>query len=169
MNKFEFKNLTPFKWFILENFPFIEADFDALTEWQLFCKLGKEINKIIDSQNVVGDEMEKFSQAFIDLQNYINNYFDKLDVQDEINNKLNEMATDGTLANIINQQLLGSINNQINENYTELNKKISQNTSNINGLNSQNIALENKVNSLASGSPAGVYDTLNAFYPDRLP
>lgn len=105
MNKFEFKNLTPFKWFVLENFPFIEADFDALTEWQLFCKLGKEINKIIDSQNVVGSEMEKFSQAFIELQNYVNNYFDNLDVQDEINNKLNEMSKDGTLQEIISVYL----------------------------------------------------------------
>ena len=105
MNKFEYKNLTPFKWFVLENFPFIEADFDALTEWQLFCKLGKEINKIIDSQNVVGTEMEKFSQAFIELQNYVNNYFENLDVQDEINNKLNEMAKDGTLQEIIGEYL----------------------------------------------------------------
>ena len=105
MNKFEFKNLTPFKWFVLENFPFIEADFDALTEWQLFCKLGKEINKIIDSQNVVGTEMEKFSQAFIELQNYVDNYFKNLDVQDEINNKLNEMTEDGTLQEIISAYL----------------------------------------------------------------
>ena len=105
MNKFEYKNLTPFKWFVLENFPFIEADFDALTEWQLFCKLGKEMNKIIDSQNVVGTEMEKFSQAFIELQNYVNNYFENLDVQDEINNKLNQMAESGQLADIILQYL----------------------------------------------------------------
>ena len=116
MNKFEFKNLTPFKWFVLENFPFIEADFDALTEWQLFCKLGKEINKIIDSQNVVGTEMEKFSQAFIELQNYVDNYFENLDVQDEINNKLNEMATDGTLAKIINEEIFTELNNKINTN-----------------------------------------------------
>ena len=105
MNKFDYKNLTPFKWFVLENFPFIEADFDALTEWQLFCKLGKEINKIIDSQNVVGTEMEKFSQAFIELQNYVDNYFKNLDVQDEINNKLNEMAESGQLTDIIAQYL----------------------------------------------------------------
>ena len=101
MNKFEYKNLTPFKWFVLENFPFIEADFDALTEWQLFCKIGKEINKIIDSQNVVGTEMEKFSQAFIELKNYVDNYFENLDVQDEINNKLNKMVEDGTLPEIV--------------------------------------------------------------------
>lgn len=105
MNKFSYKNLTPFKWFVLENFPFIEADFDALTEWQLFCKIGKEINKIIDSQNLVGSEMEKFSQAFIELKSYVDNYFKNLDVQDEINNKLNEMAETGELQTIIDNFL----------------------------------------------------------------
>ena len=68
MNKYEYKKLTPFKWFVIENFPFIEADFDAITEWQLFCKLGKEINKIIDSQNLLGNEMENISNAFISLR-----------------------------------------------------------------------------------------------------
>lgn len=103
MNKFNFNKLTPFKWFILENFPFIEADFDALTEWQLFCKLGKEMNKIINSENTLGTQMENVTNAFIDLQNYVNNYFDNLDVQEEINNKLNEMAESGQLAEIIAQ------------------------------------------------------------------
>lgn len=114
MDKFNYKKLTPFKWFILENFPFIEADFDALTEWDLFCKLGKEINKIIDSQNLIGQEMENVTNAFIDLQNdyiekfnnlqeYVNNYFNNLDVQDEIDNKLNEMAESGQLQEIFEQ------------------------------------------------------------------
>ena len=105
MNKFDYKNLTPFKWFVLENFPFIEADFDALTEWQLFCKLGKEINKIIDSQNLVGEQAETLTNAFNNLKNYVDNYFENLDVQDEINNKLNEMAESGELTEIIEQYL----------------------------------------------------------------
>lgn len=105
MNKYSYKNLTPFKWFVLENFPFIEADFDALTEWQLFCKLGKEINKIIDSQNIVGEQAENLTNAFNNLKNYVDNYFNNLDVQDEINNKLNEMAEDGTLQEIIGEYL----------------------------------------------------------------
>lgn len=105
MNKFEYKNLSPFKWFVLENFPFIEADFDALTDWQLYCKLGKEINKIIDSQNIVGEQAENLTNAFNNLKNYVDNYFDNLDVQDEINNKLNEMAESGELTEIIAQYL----------------------------------------------------------------
>ena len=121
MNKFEFKNLTPFKWIVLENFPFIEDDFDSLTEWQLFCKIGKEINKIIDSQNNVGTEMEIVSNQFITLQNYVNNYFDNLDVQEEINNKLNEMAQDGSLAKIINQEIFSDLNTKITNLQDEIN------------------------------------------------
>ena len=105
MNKFDYKNLTPFKWFVLENFPFIEADFDALTEWQLFCKLGKEMNKIINSENTLGTQVENVTNAFIELQKFVNNYFANLDVQEEINNKLNTMAQDGTLQNIISEFL----------------------------------------------------------------
>lgn len=105
MNKYDFRKLTPFKWFVLENFPFIEADFDALTEWQLFCKLGREMNKIIKSVNESGEQVEKLTDAFISLQEYVENYFKNLDVQDEINNKLNEMAESGELQDIINQYL----------------------------------------------------------------
>ena len=142
MNKFEFNKLTPFKWFVLENFPFIEADFDALTEWQLFCKLGKEINKIINSENTLGTQMENVTNAFIDLQNYVNNYFNNLDIQDEINNKLNEMVTDGTLAKIINQEIFANLNEKIEKNTNDinnLNEKIEKNTNNISDL-------ENKLN-----------------------
>lgn len=148
MNKFNYTNLTPFKWFVLENFPFIEADFDALTEWQLFCKLGKEMNKIINNENILGTQVVNVTNAFIELQNYINNYFDNLDVQDEINNKLNEMAEDGTLTTLIE--------NYVNP-YIELqNKRISQ--------------IENKISIIGSGSPAGVYanvETLTSEDPDH--
>ena len=34
----KFKRLTPFKRCVLQNFPFIEADFDALTNYGLLCK-----------------------------------------------------------------------------------------------------------------------------------
>lgn len=88
--KYDYKKLTPFKWFVLENFPFIEADFDALTNWQLFCKLGKEINKIIDSQNLVGKQVETLTST---LEN--------LDIQDEVNKKLDDMAKSGELEEII--------------------------------------------------------------------
>ena len=101
MSEYNYTNLTPFKWFILENFPFIEESLDAITNYQIYCKLGEEINKIINKVNESGEEIETLTNSFIALQNYVNNYFSNLDVQDEIDNKLDEMAQNGTLAEIL--------------------------------------------------------------------
>ena len=103
MNKYKYNpiKMTPFKWFVLENFPFIEEDFDAITSYQLWCKLKQYFDKVSTKTNELGNEVEKLSGAFIVLKNYVDNYFKNLDVQDEINNKLDEMAEDGTLQQII--------------------------------------------------------------------
>lgn len=120
---FNFKKLPPFKFFVLQNFPFIEADFDAINNYQLLCKVVEYLNKVIENNNKIGEQTENLTNAFIELQNYVNNYFDNLDIQEEINNKLDEMAQDGTLAKIINEEILttkmnkyNSINEMINDN-----------------------------------------------------
>lgn len=101
MNNFDYNNLTPFKWFVLENFPFIENDFEAINNYRLFSKVVEYLNNTIDNMNLTGEQMENVTNAMSNLQNYVNNYFDNLDVQDEINNKLDEMVEDGTLQDII--------------------------------------------------------------------
>lgn len=105
MNNFNYKNLCPFKWFVLQNFPFIEADFDAITNYQLYCKVVEYLNKVIEDTNKIGNQVENLTNAFIELQNYVNDYFENLDVQEEIDNKLDTMAQDGTLQNIISEFL----------------------------------------------------------------
>lgn len=44
---------------------------------------------------------EKTQKAFLELQQYVSDYFNNLDVQDEINNKLDEMLEDGSLSTLI--------------------------------------------------------------------
>lgn len=87
---FDYERLHPFKWYILENFPFLEDSIDVLTNYQLFCKLGEMYNKEIDAINTLGIQVEG-----------ITDWFDNLDVQDEVNNKLDEMAESGELQEII--------------------------------------------------------------------
>ena len=60
---------------------------------------------IIPVVNANGAATEELQELFVTLQNYVNNYFDNLDVQDEINNKLDEMAESGQLTDIIAQYL----------------------------------------------------------------
>nr|DAI89285.1 MAG TPA: hypothetical protein [Caudoviricetes sp.] len=45
MNNFSYKNLCPFKWFVLQNFPFIEADFDAITNFILSINIRRLENE----------------------------------------------------------------------------------------------------------------------------
>lgn len=45
------------------------------------------------------------AEAVIELQNYVKNYFDNLDLQDEVSNKLDEMAEDGTLSDLISEAI----------------------------------------------------------------
>lgn len=82
--------LKPFRRFVMQNFPFIEKDFQDLDSYGLWCKVVEYLNKTIDSQNEVTAQME-----------YILNYFNNLNVQEEIDNKLDEMAESGELADII--------------------------------------------------------------------
>lgn len=110
-----YKKLTPFKWFVLQNFPFIDEDFDAITNYQMFCKLGEEINKVIESQNLVGEQVENLTNSYNALANYVNNYFASLDVQEEINNKLDEMADSGELGEIINIEIFNELNEKIDD------------------------------------------------------
>ena len=110
----DMKNLTPFKLCVLQNFPFIEADFDAVTNYQLLCKVVEYLNKVIDNNNKQNDNINQLEQNFITLYNYVKDYFDNLDVQKEINMKLDEMSEDGTLAKIINQDIFSELNKKIN-------------------------------------------------------
>ena len=47
------------------------------------------------------DAIEELQQQMVTLQQYVNDYFENLDVQEEINNKLDDMADSGQLENII--------------------------------------------------------------------
>lgn len=100
--------IRPFNLFCAQNFPLIEENFDALTTYQLLCKLNGYLNQIITDLNITEDNMntqnnniKMLLNAYNELQSYVNTYFDNLDVQEEINNKLDEMAASGVLEDIL--------------------------------------------------------------------
>lgn len=95
------KFISPFISCVVQNFPFIEESFDGLTQYQLLCKIVEKLNAVITQTNTQTENIEKLEEAFTTLKNYVDNYFNNLDVQTEINNKLDEMATSGELEEII--------------------------------------------------------------------
>ena len=58
-------------------------------------------NTIIPTINNNGLAVEELQDKYIELKSYVDDYFTNLDVQQEINNKLDSMVTDGTLQEII--------------------------------------------------------------------
>lgn len=107
--EFKPKILTPFKRAVIQQFPFIEEDFDALTNYGLLCKIVEYLNNLLESQNEVNEQTVALTNAFNELKDHVDNYFDNLDVQNEINNKIDEMFQRGELntilANYVDPQL----------------------------------------------------------------
>ena len=139
----DLKNITPFKLCVLTNFPFIEADFDAVTNYQLLCKVVEKLNEIIANTDKQNSNIELLETNFATLYNFTKNYFDNLDVQEEINNKLDKMAEDGSLSALIKPF------------FDEYKKEID---GIVNTQNSKISVLENRMDSfssLPSGSTTG--------------
>lgn len=88
----EYKNLTSFQLFTLTNFPFLADDFDRMTNEELLYKIVEYVNNVIANEQSVTENTQNLYNAYVNLQNFINDYFNNLDVQENINIKLDELA-----------------------------------------------------------------------------
>lgn len=71
------------------------------------------VRRLYKFVNELATCVQDLDKEFTDLKEYVDNYFNNLDISSEIKTVLNEMIEDGTLAEIINQELFGNINNEI--------------------------------------------------------
>lgn len=83
---------------------------DSLSYYELLGKVIDSLNKVITDQNAVQENVNSLLLAYNELQGYVNNYFDNLDVQNEINHKLDEMAESGELLSIIRDTVIAAAN-----------------------------------------------------------
>ena len=90
-----------FRDFVIQNFPFLEDDFDALTDYELFCKMVEYMRKALEDVDSFQTQLTAFNQEL----DYYENYFNNLDLQEEVDHKLDEMAESGELTDIIAQYL----------------------------------------------------------------
>ena len=120
---------------------------DTVTLLELDRKLYKIVHELVIA-------MQGLSEDYDNLKTYIDDYFKNLNLESEVQRVINQMVDDGTLANIINEELLTEINQNIdkltsdietiNNSITTINEKIDTANTNIN-TNSENIkTLKNK-------------------------
>lgn len=120
----QYTTLRPFRFWCQKVLPAVYDD--SLSYYELLTKVIDYLNKTMEDvetsigdvdnlrtaytelQDYVNDNTEEVYQAFNDLDedfttlhNFVNDYFTNLDVQEEINDKLDEMALDGSLSRIV--------------------------------------------------------------------
>ena len=93
--------------------------------------------QVIPTVNNNGEAVSELQNLYIELQNYVNEYFNNLDLQEEVSIKVDELVENGTITSLIEQYMTPYI--------TEQDDKIE--------------AIETKVNSIGSGSPIPVSST----------
>ena len=117
--------------------------------------------QIIPTVNSNAQAVQDLTTLVQQLEDYMEHYFDNLDVQQEINNKLDEMAEDGSLTNLIKAY--------VDPIYEEFESSINHNIETFENSVSSNIELmRNQVNDLTSGSPLVASSTDDMTETDRI-
>lgn len=105
-----YKTLQPFRYWCQKVLPLVYDD--SLSYYELLCKVVDYLNKAMEDVETLNGDVTNLHTAYDKLQSYVNNYFSTLDVQEEINNKLDNMAESGELYEIIRRYTDPIVNEQ---------------------------------------------------------
>lgn len=97
-----YKDLTPFRFWCQKVLPTVYDD--SLSYYELLCKVVNQLNETGDDVTVLHD--------------FVDNYFTNLDVQEEINTKLDAMAKSGKLNELFNGVVITSVEGWLNNHVT---------------------------------------------------
>lgn len=125
----EIKTISPFKNFCVTIGALPTSYLESMSYYEMLCWFCKYL------ENTINPAINSNAEALKELQEYVANYFDNLDVQTEINNKLDDMAESGELAEIINVEMIGSLSDLITTDKTNLVSAINENAGKIESLN----------------------------------
>lgn len=108
----------------------------SLTYEEQVMAIGRYLEEtVIPALNNNAEAVLELQNLYVELKNYVDNYFDNLDVQEEINNKLDEMAEDGELQEILKPY------------FNSLTQQIENLSNEVNGFEGNLDLLENNTNS----------------------
>ena len=97
---------SPFKKLVMTIGELPSSFVESMTYYELLAWLCNYLQgTVIPAVNNNGEAVTELQQLYVELKSYVDNYFDNLDVQEEINNKLDAMAEAGTLQEIISEYL----------------------------------------------------------------
>ncbi len=122
-----YSGIQPFRFWCQKVMPLTYDD--SLSYYELLCKVVDYLNNAISDLATAEDNIGELANAYDLLQGYVNDkleeletymntYFDNLDVQDEIDHKLDAMVTSGEMTTLISPLVPDIITNWLTENVT---------------------------------------------------
>lgn len=136
-----YTELRPFRFWCQKVLPLVYDD--TLSYYELLCKVVDYLNKTMEDVDHMNTDMDtlysnfqKFQEGTISIYNelveYVNTYFDNLDVQGAIDHKLDEMVTSGELVTILQPTIAREVSTWLAEHITPTQPTID-NTLNVSG------------------------------------
>ena len=87
---------------------------ESMSYYECLCALLEYINQtIVPDINNVNDGLGELQEFYEELQSYVNNYLTDENLQPLINNRLDEYVEDGTMDQLINQEIFGALNTRV--------------------------------------------------------
>ena len=111
-----YTDLQPFRFWCQKVLPLVYDD--SLSYYELLCKVVDCLNKAMEDVGVLEGDVTGLHESYKKLQDYVNDYFSTLDIQEEINNKLDTMASSGELTGLIAPLLPNLIAEWLSKNIT---------------------------------------------------
>ena len=160
---------SPFKKMVMTIGELPTSFVESMTYYEMlawFCNYLE--NTVIPAVNNNAEVSEELQTKFLELKDYVDDYFDNLNVQEEINNKLDDMAEDGSLTAIIKayvdpiyQTFEAEINEAIDSQDIDIANFKANITDQVNTINT-------KVDQATSGSPLVASSTEEMTETDRI-
>ena len=94
-----YTELKPFRYWCQKVLPLVYDD--SISYYELLCKVVNYLNITMEDVSTLNDDVTAMYTAYNELQDFVNQYFTDLNVQTQIDNKLDRMAADGSLNALI--------------------------------------------------------------------
>ena len=115
---------TPFRNIVMTVGNMPTSFVDSMSYYEMLSWLCNYLQtKVIPTVNANGAAVQELQDLFVELKDYIDHYFDNLDVQNEINKKLDEMVLDGEFNTLLSNILQPTID-ELNESIEDIDDKV---------------------------------------------
>lgn len=130
-----YSDINKFKFWCQKVLPIVYDD--SLSYYEVLNKVVNYLNEVIENMDNVEDNVKSIYDAFVELQNYVNEYFDSQDWQSMVNNKIDQLVIEGYFEEIIEPLVTEDFNKliiELNDFKEEVNGDIQSQNDEIDGF-----------------------------------